>query len=230
MTLIRKISIVLAVMLLLGGLVGCGSDDDTKNNDNQQNNDECDDGDTRIVDCDGEEGEQPQICDDGSWVDDGECIVEPDELDPHCDIDDPEEATICVETATGEPGDVVAVEIHLLAPDHCTEVDQSFGNIKFDEQHFEFIEANNGDDCLMQDEREEPTHIYWHAFTAAAVGDVCPESLDLGAVDTLQFKISEDAKEDDYVLEMDTSTIMATQNEPDCDGDAGIDGVIRVLD
>ncbi len=152
----------------------------------------------------------------------------PQPLEPQCEVEDALGSAVCLETATAAPGETVAIEVHLIPQQGCTELDQSHTNILYDEDVFTYVEPDDGDDCLMQDEREDPIHIYWHAFTEAAVGDVCPASLEPGHVDTVHFEIANDTPEGDYDLELENVFISATEEEPNCGGSGSIDGIVRV--
>jgi len=146
----------------------------------------------------------------------------------NCAANGSAEPTICLENVTGRAGDVVDVEVHLLGTASCVELGQSHVDVLYDPTRFTLANPAGGiTNCRLRDPRNTPdAHVYWHAFTKAAVGSSCPVSLPPGLTDVLKFQIAANVPPGDYKLA--TRGPHVSPPGP-CQGMRGIDGTVRVL-
>ena len=140
-----------------------------------------------------------------------------------------DQSRLCLENGVGAPGQTVAIEIHLVAKKGCGALDQAMGEISFDGSALALANGTKTiTNCRTRDPRTKPdSHIYWHAFTAEAVGPRCPTHLAPGEVDVLQIEVKATAAPGDYPLAWRNQLILS-KGDPGCESQEGVDAIVRV--
>jgi len=139
---------------------------------------------------------------------------------------------VCVETAEGRVGDVVAVDIVLLGSTMCTEAGESSGRLALDLSRFELTNEVEMVACRTRRVSPsitpgQPPEILWNAFGGGSLGG-CPNNLSLGKVDTLKLRVLPGTPPGDYAIGWRDAGFIGSDAACQQIG-GGVAGVVRVL-
>jgi hypothetical protein len=151
----------------------------------------------------------------GSGGDGGAGGAGPQPLPPQCNIV-PGDITICIENGSGFPGETVALDVHVLAPQGCTTFVQataSFESLTFD---LDNMQDDNGQAGICNRRLLcticNPPLFDWAELPAGAIGGtLCPDDFPVGLRDTLDVIIPAATPPGDYVLPMGNGNVISMQ-------------------
>jgi hypothetical protein len=136
------------------------------------------------------------------------------------------EASLCLGSASGHPGDRVMLPVYIVLPEGCASTTQVSTKIVPAAPIGTFVEQPFSKPTCWSLTDDQGTGTLWFA-TASAVGAGCPESLPPGELVTIELDIAAGAAAGTHELVLEGASV--GDNLGACKGNGAISGQLTVL-